>query len=619
MTEEKDVIEKITTLTSTRQIIFDALSRFESYVKSYKHDSIIYELQTRFDKAQILWSEFSVVQGDLEVLDKGNDHSDFRGKFEDSFFKYTGIAKGILDTHFLSISQQNNIQSHSVASINANLPKLKLPEFYGSYDKWLQFADTYKSLIHNSSSLSKIEKFWYLKSCIKGEAANIFSSLELSEANYDKAWESLCERYENKKVIIQAHLKTIFDSQVITKESHVLLRGLIDNLNQNLRALESLGLPINYWDTIIIYHATSKLDFSSRKEWEDFSIRLESDTPTFKDFTSFINKRCQVLENLISTKYISTPKVLKSQSSTFISTGNSFCILCKKNHAIYYCNDFLKANPQERLTKIRKLRACTNCLRQGHMSKDCDSNYSCKKCTGRHNTLLHLSGSTSSDRQVQPNEQNTSSSNTQNGSSSEVSNNSQSLSVTNTCFKKSYVLLSTANVLVFDVFGKPHLCRAILDNCSQSNFITKVLFDKLKLTSNTISHSVEGFGSSVTKIFRSAEINLKSNINSFKLNNISCLITDKITKPLPEVSFNSENLEIPSNITLADKHFNQTGPVDMLIGATHFWSLICVGQIVLPNKTTVLQKTTLGWIISGTIPSLSLRSLVCNFYCHIMV
>ncbi|XP_030763136.1 uncharacterized protein LOC115887778 [Sitophilus oryzae] len=207
---------------------------------------------------------------------------------------------------------------------NHNLPKLKLPDFYGSYEKWLQFADTYRSLIHNSNSLSKIEKFWYLKSCLKGDAANLLTSLEVSEANYDKAWSLLSDRYENKRAIIQTHLKSFFEMPVITKESHIALRNLIDTSSQHLRSLESLGLPIEHWDTILIYQITSKLDLITRKGWEDYSLKLPTDTPAFDELISFLNDKCQVLEsistNIPSQKSTSNKCSNKNSSSTFVST-----------------------------------------------------------------------------------------------------------------------------------------------------------------------------------------------------------------------------------------------------------------------------------------------------------
>lgn len=632
--ESQSLSDKIKGLVHARNLIFEALSRFTNYTDNFTDFSKIYQLQSRLEKIQILWTEFASVQADLEIFDTTSSHKEFRIQFEDEFFNSTGEAKARIDHYYRGLAQQNaqqNISAQSPSNINnttnvnTNLPKIKLPEFCGSYDKWLQFADTFKSLIHNVSHISKIEKFWYLKSCLKGDAANVLNSLEVSDSNYDKAWQILCQRYENKRVIIRTHLKELYAIQVIPKESHLLLRGLIDTSVQHLRALDSLGLPVASWNTILIFHLSSKLDASTRREWEDYSLKLASDTPSFEEFITFISKRCQILESIYATKSQGSDKGSYSKQghtkSFPINNAPSLsCILCKQNHYIFACADFLKMNPQERLSKIKNLHACTNCLRLGHFSNDCKNQSSCKKCSFRHNSLLHLSGrnkqtiKNNSDN-LNPNLSQTTAGISENNSESASNNNnkSQSLSVLeNQITDSHYVLLPTAKVTVFDSNNKPFVCRALLDNCSQSNFITEEMFKKLNLPNINTIHTVQGFGNNVTKIFSSTNLNIKSNINSFRLNNLPVLVTDKITQNLPEFVLNIQHLEIPKNIILADDNFDKSGPVDMLLGASVFWSLICVGQIVLPNNLTILQKTKLGWIISGPLPIYHSKASVCN-------
>nr|CAH7733895.1 unnamed protein product [Callosobruchus chinensis] len=53
----------------------------------------------------------------------------------------------------------------------------------------------------------------------------------------------------------------------------------------------------------------------------------------------------------------------------------------------------------------------------------------------------------------------------------------------------------------------------------------------------------------------------------------------------------------------------------MLIGANLFYSLLCIGQIKLGNGLPILQKTKLGWVISGPIGMSSSNSQ--TSYCHL--
>ncbi|XP_075210322.1 uncharacterized protein LOC142317651 [Lycorma delicatula] len=54
---------------------------------------------------------------------------------------------------------------------------------------------------------------------------------------------------------------------------------------------------------------------------------------------------------------------------------------------------------------------------------------------------------------------------------------------------------------------------------------------------------------------------------------------------------------------LADPLFNRPQRIHILIRAEIFFDLLCVGQFRLKNSSIVLQKTTFGWIISGSLPN----------------
>ncbi|XP_048522596.1 uncharacterized protein LOC125504514, partial [Dendroctonus ponderosae] len=288
--------------------------------------------------------------------------------------------------------------------------------------------------------------------------------------------------------------------------------------------------------------------------------------------------------------------------------------MCQADHFIFSCQDFLKLTPQQRFNKIKKLNACRNCLRVGHQAKECRNQYSCKKCSERHNTLLHFETPQFANH-LSINQRNHSqlpTAGTNDSSFNSPFDLTQSQSVVNHIKSEPYIMLSTAIISVLDRNGKPHSCRVLLDNCSQSNFITSSMCSKLRLSTAKISHKVEGFGSGITSIFQKTNITLKSQVNSFKLENIPFLITDQISRNLPSFSFDNSLLQIPDNIVLADKRFNESSSIDMLLGASVFWSLICVGQILLPNSGTVLQKTKFGWILSGPLPLNPPNNSICN-------
>ena len=67
------------------------------------------------------------------------------------------------------------------------LPRIYLPEFSGKSTDWPSFWDSYKATIHGNATLSKVDKFKYLLSCLRDEAKETLSGFNIGEAQYDQA------------------------------------------------------------------------------------------------------------------------------------------------------------------------------------------------------------------------------------------------------------------------------------------------------------------------------------------------------------------------------------------------------------------------------------------------
>ncbi|KAF2890663.1 hypothetical protein ILUMI_15510 [Ignelater luminosus] len=88
---------------------------------------------------------------------------------------------------------------------------------------------------------------------------------------------------------------------------------------------------------------------------------------------------------------------------------------------------------------------------------------------------------------------------------------------------------------------------------------------------------------------------------------------------MPNFKVNTNNLEIPKGLKLADPYFYNPTTIDILLGAEIFWELLSVGQVRLGSHKPILQKTKLGWVIGGPVerafngePTTSLVASVSN-------
>ncbi|XP_028162234.1 uncharacterized protein LOC114354174 [Ostrinia furnacalis] len=640
-------IKLIRELVKKRGIIKGRLTRFINYLKSFDGIDVlpsqnVMDLKLRIQGVTSLYTEFNCIQTQLEeaVLDSDLDEQlNQRESFEDSYYTVLAKAECIILKSNASTTKLNG--NHNLNSVK--LPTITIPTFDGSYEHWLEFRDTFLSLVHNSTEISSIQKFHYLKSSLKGSAELVIDSLEFSSANYDIAWELLLNRYNNSRLLLHNHVKSLFNIQTIGKESPVLIRKLIDTVLKNLRALKVLGEPTDSWDTLIIYLIVSKLDKTTEREWEQFRGTLYSETGDSKTklkvdhLMNFLKSRADMLETL-SVSHSKPDNNYKQtlhantrvhcnvsthdSSKSNVTQPKKLCLMCKKPHPLYSCQQFLDTDVLGRLNFVKQNNLCVNCLRQGHTVADCRFG-PCRLCNDKHNSLVHrnthdlnahkspasmLSLHSIKEPLTEAPQQAVASATPATSTQSHNLNTSGSIQVNKAhiddlrCDLSSVhqpVLLSTALIEIADIHNKYHTARALLDSGSQRSFITKKLCDSLNLPLIQSTHEIRGVGNSVTQTTQMCNIDIQSRTAAYKTN-LQCFVLSNITSALPSVPIQSAQIRIPDKMLLADPFFYKSHDIDILIGADKFWDLLNTEKIRLCNGP-FLHDTKLGWIISGPI------------------
>lgn len=173
------------------------LTLFKRFVDELVNDSDptkLNELEMRVNRFENLINEFDNVQLQLECFD-GESEANIKERaiFENAYFSVLATAKGLLqnftvkdefDNQSIRSSQSEHSVSETVHYNTIKLPIINMPKFGGNYDRWLEFRDTYKSLIHSNDNLNAFQKYHYLRSSLEEDAARVIESLSLSENNY---------------------------------------------------------------------------------------------------------------------------------------------------------------------------------------------------------------------------------------------------------------------------------------------------------------------------------------------------------------------------------------------------------------------------------------------------
>ncbi|XP_050063272.1 uncharacterized protein LOC114130946 [Aphis gossypii] len=289
-----------------------SITRFSNYLQSQNIDST--EVKARREKIEDVWAEYEQVQSAIEMEEGSNIETQnrYRAEFEDLYFKTIAIAEKIVIAASSVVSQDENTNKNTNTDIpnacmnkvlsSVKLSSLSVPVFTGNYQEWASFYDIFSALIDNNASLTAIEKFFYLRESLSGEALSSIKCLETTGNNYIIAWQSLITRYNNKRVLVQTHVKAIYDLETVGGDSAKRLRQFTDALNGHMRALEALGQEPTNWGPLLMHIILIKLDKTTLKEWEARAPCAE--VPKLSELITFLDSRFKILESIETVKNI---------------------------------------------------------------------------------------------------------------------------------------------------------------------------------------------------------------------------------------------------------------------------------------------------------------------------
>lgn len=595
----------------TRQkSLLASFSQIKEFMDNYEEETDACQVPVRLEHLVTLWNDFNLVQAELETLDESDvdDQLKTRMEFESNYFKVKGF---LLSVNKNPTPPLTPTSSHSTAHVPATsshvrLPDVKLPVFSGNLDSWMNFHDLFVSLVHTSHELSNIQKFYYLRSSLSGDALKLIQTIAITANNYIVAWSLLENHYQNPARLKKSYVDSLFEFPSLKRESATELRSLVEKFEANVKVLKQLGEKTEFWDVILIRMLSIRLDPTTRRDWEEFSSTQAA--ISFQNLTSFIQRRVTVLETI--GKPIESPGFsVKKPSQRPVASHGAFqsgsrkCIVCNDHHPLYQCATFAKLIPEDKEKEVRQHQLCRNCLRRGHQARDCSSTSTCRHCRGRHHSLLcsnvHPNSTSPKPADNAQMKQQTTKPSVEQPSVSLSATLDSSPCLAATRNHRKSVLLATAIIKLIDDNGTEHLARALLDSGSECCFMTQSFSQLVKGHRQKMWCPVVGIGQSTTE----ARYKLRSTICSRVCHysaSLDFLILPRVTIDLPSASINASSWEIPPGIELADPSFHQSSKIDVILGAEVFFDIFkFAGRINLGDDQPTLINSVLGWVVSG--------------------
>ncbi|XP_055522773.1 uncharacterized protein LOC129716955 [Wyeomyia smithii] len=346
------------------------------------------EVPFRIERLDKLMEELERIETELDSLRTGDPtFSETCAEYQTLYFRLKGSlsSKNITVPHPHPPATVSEATSASFASV-VRLPELKIPEFDGNPANWAGFHDLFLAIIHDHATLSNIQKLHYLRASLKCDAARIICTLPTDATSYPFAWSMICERYEDKVMLIKQHISALFSTTPVRKESAEELLDLADEFEKHVKILDSLETKAQHWDSVLVELLFSRMDNHTQRLWEN--QRDKTKRPTYEDLLKFVHEHSRTLQSLkLSQTAISFTEAKPPKARPLVSNSTTEqtlkCAVCTQNHYLFQCELFRARSPAQRLDLVRRANLCINCLKASHLAKNCNSGC-CKYCQKKH-------------------------------------------------------------------------------------------------------------------------------------------------------------------------------------------------------------------------------------------
>ena len=564
-----------------------------------------------FDEAQAKY-EATVEEGKLlEEIEKAD-------VWKDSFSKVRAKVKVMLSSPSCTFKTSADIK----------LPKLDLPIFKGNYEQWPTFWEAFEACVINTG-MPEVNKFAYLRSLLKGEAAKSIEGLSLTAAHFKDACDMLKNRYGRPEKLRFLHIEEMLNLKVSACGD---LRKLQDTLLVHIRSLEALDVKGHEYGVFLTPLVLSKLPESVRMEWARGSEGKEGNLDHLLQFLEEEVKRQErsgtfsARSQQASSEDLPPRRRSKGLQSgrpaataaalTSVETGG--CSFCQQQHASDSCPVWCNLNCNDRYQALKVRGLCFCCLSPSHSARFC--NVRCQHCKGRHHqmccrsTHAVISGVPQVDLQQGSRVGSRVKGDAAPGRVSTVPGAQGGLSVgpnprtdaSLSCNTDGLCsVLPTATVNVMSVLG-PVKATLIFDSGSDRTYVSEQLMKKVQgkwKGSCEMTYAAFGGGksSSTCNVYELAVSG--ANLAMPTVQTIQAVQVPVICAPLVRRCVNTSLLHSFNHVELADESFSSERPqcpqqINILVGQDRYWSLMRTG-LIRSNEGLVAQETAFGWVLSG--------------------
>ena len=501
--------------------------------------------------------------------------------------------------------EKDDVSVASSHTVETKLPKMRLPKFKGDVRQWTSFWDQFYVGVAQHDHIPDVTKFQYLISCLEGEAKSAIAGLSLSSAHYSVAVELLVERFGRREKIIFHHIQDLLELKLTPSPSVVELWSFYDDLCARVRSLEALNITADRYGVVLTPLILHCLPHELALEWARGSAKKEGDLGYLMEFLKMeVERQDRSLAFAASDASVSASQPSGAALHTMSRRGprkpaehkpadrrpaerrpplDVFCVCSNKCAYLTKCSAWRALSVKDRRKKLLSLHRCPRCLRKDtntspHDPEKCKG--ICKLCNGDHHVALCPEHYTAKSKLTEQ-------------------------AVTATCISHTNILLQTVKV---PVKGKKKTMDAVVlfDTGSNRTYVSQNFVDKVSpdyIDSTELSYSC--FGSETASPPKNVHIydvcmkGVDADVNV----SATCIETICTSLAQPKIpthllkKLDSDVISIPTGSKIQ---------VDILIGMDHYWRIMRKDIVCLSDEL-MAQRSAIGWVVSGGVPSVKQR------------
>ncbi|KAL1116738.1 hypothetical protein AAG570_005210 [Ranatra chinensis] len=165
---------------------------------------------------------------------------------------------------------------------------------------------------------------------------------------------------------------------------------------------------------------------------------------------------------------------------------------------------------------------------------------------------------------------------------------------------------------VFTLITSAPSSRAVLDSASQASFVSEAAVNSLKIKRDHSAIPISGIGLSDSQSSGLSHISVASLSGAVVSTNHPFLVLPVITRVASSFPPSPEFTAALKNVVLADPSFNSAAPIDCLLGASIFPTILTGAPRSLGPSLPYAVPTLFGDVLMGPAP---LTPLSCNVAC----